>query len=280
MKVFLDINDIKKHISELKQSNKIISLVPTMGNLHSGHISLVEKAKKESDVVIVSIFVNPIQFGPNEDFNKYPRTLEEDLEKIKKAGGDIIFTPSVETMYQADPNDRCVVSSSYKSRLLCGKFRPDHFDGVLTVVLKLLNICEPDKVFFGMKDYQQYILIKDMCESLNLNIDVVACPLIRDRDGLALSSRNAYMSAEQRTMALSLSKAINSIKNAFEKGEKKVKHLKGVGLNTMSASDVAVQYIEIVDSNSLMSAEEAKKGDLVAVAAYSGKTRLIDNIIL
>lgn len=280
MKVFSEIKDLKQHISELKRSNKKVSLVPTMGNLHSGHISLVDKARQESDVVIVSIFVNPIQFGPNEDFNKYPRTLEEDLEKIKKAGVDIVFTPSIEAMYNDISNSGSKILGSYKNKLLCGKFRPGHFDGVLTVVMKLFNICEPDKAFFGMKDYQQYVLIKEMCDSLNLNIDVVACPLIRDKDGLALSSRNAYMSSEQRVMALSLSKALNSIKSAFEKGEKKVKHLKGLGLNIMIESNVAVQYIEIVDPVSLLCAEEAKKGDLVAVAAYSGKTRLIDNNIL
>lgn len=280
MKVFSEIKDLKQHISELKCDNKTLSLVPTMGNLHSGHISLVDKAKQESDVVIVSIFVNPIQFGPNEDFNKYPRTLEEDLEKIKKAGADIVFTPSVETMYSDVFNAGSKVLGSYKNKLLCGKFRPGHFDGVLTVVMKLFNICEPDKAFFGMKDYQQYVLIKDMCESLNLNINIIACPLIRDKDGLALSSRNAYMSSEQRVMALSLSKAINSIKNAFEKGEKTIKHLKELGLSTMIDGNVVVQYIEIVDPNTLISVEKAKKGDLVAVAAYSGKTRLIDNNIL
>ena len=282
MKIVSSVTEIKELILSLKKEGKIISFVPTMGNLHQGHVSLVEKARKESDVVVVSIFVNPTQFGPNEDFNKYPRTLTEDLEKIKHAGCDIAFTPSVEEMYPVDGKDVSTTSirSSQKSNVLCGKFRPGHFGGVLTVVLKLFNICMPDKSYFGLKDYQQYILIKDMVKELNLNVEVVGCQIVRDKDGLALSSRNSYLSTEQRVKALSLSKALNVIKDTFKKGEKGKIKLKGLGLNIISDSDINIQYLEIVDAQTLGPVEKAGEGDLVAIAGYCGNTRLIDNIIL
>ncbi|MCX6111726.1 MAG: pantoate--beta-alanine ligase [Proteobacteria bacterium] len=287
------VSEIKDLILSLKKNGKIISFVPTMGNLHQGHVSLVERARKESDIVVVSIFVNPTQFGPNEDFNNYPRTLDEDLKKIKEAGCDIVFTPEVLEMYptenerlnnnksELDKNiSRTMVSAFQKNKVLCGKFRPGHFDGVLTIVLKLFNICMPDKTYFGLKDYQQYILIKDMVKMLNLDIEVIGCPIIRDKDGLALSSRNSYMSVEQRKKALSLSKALNSIKNAFKEGEKDNKKLKGLGLSIMSDDDINIQYVEIVDSETLIPVREAGEGNLVAIAGYCGNTRLIDNIIL
>jgi len=284
MKIISAISEMKNLVSSLKKSGKTISFIPTMGNLHHGHVSLVERARKENDIVVVSIFVNPTQFGPNEDFNNYPRTLEEDLNKIKEAGCDIVFTPEVLEMYpveekQANSN-RTFVSGSQKSEVLCGKFRPGHFNGVLTVVLKLLNISMPDKAYFGLKDYQQFILIKDMVKELALDVEVIGCPIIRDKDGLALSSRNSYMSAEQKKKALSLSKSLSSMKNAFKEGERDKQKLKGLGLSVMLDNDINVQYVEIVDAQTLMSVERANEGHLVAVAGYCGDTRLIDNIIL
>ena len=284
MKIISAISEMKALVSSLKKSGKTISLIPTMGNLHQGHVSLVEKARKENDMVAVSIFVNPTQFGPSEDFNNYPRTLDEDLKKIKEAGCDIVFTPEVSEMYPVDDKQinikRTLVSGSQKSEGLCGKFRTGHFDGVLTVVLKLLNICTPDKAYFGLKDYQQFILIKDIVKDLDLDVEIVGCPIIRDKDGLAMSSRNSYMNAEQRNRALSLSKALSSIKNAFKEGEKNKEKLKGLGLSIMLNSDINVQYLEIVDAQTLMPMEKIMEGNLVAVAGYCGNTRLIDNIIL
>jgi pantoate--beta-alanine ligase len=278
MKVISNISDIKKVITDLKRKGKVVSLVPTMGNLHEGHVSLVEKAKAESDVVVVSVFVNPTQFGPAEDFNKYPRTLDADMQKIESAGCDIVFTPSVEDMY--GEKSEISVSGSQKNKVLCGKFRPGHFEGVLTVVLKLFNICAPDKAYFGSKDHQQYVLIKDMARELNLSIEIIPCPLVRDKDGLALSSRNSYLTTEQRKAALSLNRALNSIKNAFNEGENDIRTLRGIGLSVILSGGIDVQYMEITNAKTLMPVDNAGKGDLVAVAGFCGNTRLIDNIIL
>jgi pantoate--beta-alanine ligase len=286
MKTISSIHEMRQVIMDLKHKGKAVSLVPTMGNLHEGHVSLVKKAKSESDVVAVSIFVNPTQFGPSEDFNKYPRTLDADMQKIQSAGCDIVFTPSVEEMYENNSSPRAFISDgifvsvSQKSNVLCGQFRPGHFDGVLTVVLKLFNICVPNKAYFGLKDYQQYLLIKDMTESLNLDVEVIPCPLVRDKDGLALSSRNSYLTAEQRTSALSLNRALGSIKNAFNEGEKQTSTLKGLGLSIMLSGGMEVQYLEIMNAQTLKPVNNAGKGDLVAVAGFCGNTRLIDNIIL
>ncbi len=279
MKTIANISELKAIISAYKSEGKKLSLVPTMGNLHEGHISLVKKAKKGQDIVISSIFVNPTQFGPNEDFNKYPRTLKDDLEKLKEAGCDLVFTPSVNDIYE-DSNSSIFVSEPGKSKALCGKFRSGHFEGVLTIVLKLFNICTPDKAYFGMKDYQQYILIKDMVSALNLDIEVIPCPIVRDNDGLALSSRNLYLSVKEKQDAFSLSRALNEMKKAFEEGETKTKILKSIGLSIITKSGIDVQYLEIVNGETLANVGIAKEGDLIAIAGFCGNTRLIDNIIL
>ena len=278
MKVVCDPIEVRTLVLEYKAKGLKVALVPTMGNLHEGHLSLVKKAKKENDVVVVSIFVNPIQFGPNEDYNSYPRTLEADIEKIKQYS-DIVFTPTARDMYGEKGTTNIITTETEKSNRLCGRFRPGHFNGVLTVVLKLFNICMPDVSYFGLKDFQQFVLIKDMAEGLNLNVKVIGCDIVREKDDLAMSSRNAYMDAVQRKRALALSESLNRIKDLFANGETSIASLKAKALEVLQPR-VSVQYFEIVDPVNLVTLKEASKGSVVLVAAFCDKTRLIDNIIL
>ncbi len=278
MKVFKNIDQVKHFTSLIKSVGKTVGFVPTMGNLHQGHVSLVERAKKENNIVGVSIFVNPTQFGPSEDYNKYPRTIEADMEKLEKAGCDFVFVPEVDAIYK-DGGNSFFVTEKTASTALCGKFRPGHFDGVLTVVAKLFNICHPNRAYFGMKDYQQLVLIRKMSEALNMGVEVVPCTLVRDDDGLAMSSRNSYLSTEDRKKALKINKALKAIKESFEKGNNETDNLKKIGLSVL-VPDVSVQYLEILDANDLSSVENASQGCLVAVAGFCGSVRLIDNIIL
>ncbi|MFH1223247.1 MAG: pantoate--beta-alanine ligase [Pseudomonadota bacterium] len=278
MKVISKISELRTCIADYKRNGQSIGFVPTMGNLHKGHVSLVERSKKENNITTASIFVNPTQFGPNEDFNKYPRTLENDLKKLTAAGCDLVFTPDVNEMYP-DGLNNIFVSENKKSTVLCGKFRPGHFSGVLTVVAKLLGLLEPDKSYFGLKDYQQYILIKDMAAILDLGTEIIGCPIIRESDGLAMSSRNNYLSGEQKSRALMLSKALLNMKKHFDSGNKNVTQLKSHGLNLLS-QNVDVQYVEVVDPNYLTPVKEARHGDVITAACFCDNIRLIDNIIL
>ncbi|HOW16790.1 MAG TPA: pantoate--beta-alanine ligase, partial [bacterium] len=200
MRVLKDIEQVRNFCDLMHSVGKKIGFVPTMGNLHDGHLSLVERAKEDNNVVGVSIFVNPIQFGPNEDFNKYPRTLDEDLEKLKSVGCDFVFVPDTNAMYLNNSSE-LIINEKKISKTMCGKFRQGHFDGVLTVVAKLFHICKPDKAYFGNKDYQQLILIKQMSLSLNMGVEIIGCPLVREKDGLAMSSRNSYLDSEARKKA-------------------------------------------------------------------------------
>jgi len=278
VKVVSTIKDIRSCLADYRKAGKRIGLVTTMGNLHDGHVSLVAGARKDNDVVAVSIFVNPTQFGPNEDFNKYPRTLQVDLQKLEPTGCDIVFTPDASEIYPEGASNVSVVENE-KSKMLCGKFRPGHFDGVLTVVLKLFNIIEPDKAYFGLKDYQQYLLIKDMVRSLNLSIDVIGCPLVREQNGLAMSSRNSFLNEAQKKRALSLSRALFAIKDAFNSGKHNVPELKVIA-NELMSGHVEVQYLEVSDADILQPVEKAVKGNVVAAACFCDDVRLIDNIIL
>jgi pantoate--beta-alanine ligase len=276
MKVISNITELRALIAVQKASGVNVALVPTMGNLHDGHLSLVKKAKEDKNFVVTSIFVNPIQFGPSEDYNSYPRTLDADVEKIKQYC-DIVFAPSVTDMYTN--GSACIVTETEKSSKLCGRFRPGHFDGVLTVVLKLFNICSPNIAYFGLKDYQQFILLRDMASKFDLDIKVVGCPLVREKDGLALSSRNSYMDATQRSRALALSESLRKVKELFDSGEKEVTHLKAKALEVLLPR-VEVQYFEVVDADSLDTVKTVSKGNVVLVAAFCDQVRLIDNIIL
>jgi len=273
-----DINKMKEISKNLKKEGKSIGFVPTMGYLHDGHISLINCSKKENDITVVSIFVNPTQFGKNEDLDKYPRDLERDLKICKEAGVDYVFHPKVKDMYPEGYSTYVVMETLTDK--LCGKYRPGHFKGVLTVVNKLFNIVKPDKAYFGKKDYQQYIVINKMVKDLNMDVEIVGCPLIREKDGLALSSRNKYLSEEKRKRALSISRALFKAKEIFKQGERNANKIKQVMKDIMEHEVDEIQYIELVNPQTLESKEKAEKGDIILVAAFIGTTRLIDNIEL
>jgi len=256
-----------------------LGFVPTMGALHEGHLSLVRAAKAQCDAVAVSIFVNPLQFGPTEDLAKYPRNFARDSELLEKESVDFLFAPAVEEMYPEKAVTYVTVEGM--SEKLCGRSRPGHFRGVTTVVAKLFNIVEPDLAFFGQKDAAQATIIRRMVRDLNFPLGIVVCPIVRDTDGLALSSRNAYLNAEQRKSALALHRSLVEVQSHFEKGERSVAMLIERGKRVL-AEEAAVRkdYLEIVDPDTLEPVEEVKGTVLVAVAAFVGNTRLIDNILL
>jgi len=256
-----------------------LGLVPTMGALHEGHLSLIRAAKAKSDVVASSIFVNPTQFGPNEDFSRYPRDLEKDLALLERDGDDLVFVPSVEEMYPQQSVTWVAVEGL--SDRLCGKSRPGHFRRVATVVAKLFNIVEPDIAFFGQKDAAQVAIIRRMVRDLNMPVAIEACPIVREPDGLALSSRNAYLSPEQRQDALVLFRSLLRVRELFADGERNPAILIKAAKNVLSGSSaVRLDYFEIVDPDELTPLALINQPALVAVAAFVGNTRLIDNIVL
>jgi len=261
------------------RDGKRVGFVPTMGALHDGHLSLVRAAKAQADVVIVSIFVNPTQFGPNEDFAKYPRSFERDCQMLEKEGVDLVFAPSVEEMYPAGAITYVTVEGL--SEKLCGKSRPGHFRGVTTVVSKLFSAVEPDNAFFGQKDAAQAAIIRRMVRDLNFPVQIVVCPIVREPDGLAMSSRNAYLNPQQRKSALVLSRSLNQVEQLFNRGERDVSKLVATGRNTIAADpSVRLDYFEIVDPENLECVNRISGAALVAVAAFVGTTRLIDNVVL
>lgn len=262
-----------------RRAGQRVGVVPTMGALHEGHLSLVRTAKAQSDFVIVTIFVNPLQFGPKEDLSKYPRTFERDCALLEKELVDVIFAPSVEEMYPGSAVT--YVNVEGLSDRLDGVSRPGHFRGVTTVVSKLFHITEPDKAFFGQKDAAQVAIIKRMVRDLDMAVEIVVCPIVREPDGLAMSSRNAYLDATQRKQGLVLSRALKRVEDLFHQGERDVKLLVAGGQEAFrSEPEVRLDYFSIVDPDSLEPVERARNGALVAVAAYVGTTRLIDNLIL
>lgn len=263
-----------------KNLNVSVGLVPTMGALHSGHASLIEKSVKDNGFTIVSVFVNPVQFGINEDFDKYPRTLENDAQLCEKLGVDVVFAPSVDEMYQ-DTRELTLVCPPYSAiNKLCGKSRPGHFDGVATVVSKLFNITKCTRAYFGQKDAQQLFIIKKMVKDLNFDIEIVPCPIIRESDGLALSSRNSYLDENARKEALKLSRALNYSKELWQKGIKDTEILRDSALKILEGLDV--DYVEIVDPETFEDWQETGKKALMLIAAKipPTNTRLIDNMEL
>ena len=258
---------------------KRLGFVPTMGALHEGHLSLVRAAKAQCDVVAASIFVNPTQFGPNEDFSKYPRTFEHDCALLKKEGVSMLFAPAVEEMYPAGAVTYVTVEGM--SEKLCGKSRPGHFRGVTTVVSKLFNIVEPDMAFFGQKDAAQVAIIRRMVRDLNIPVEIAVCPIVREADGLAMSSRNAYLDTQQRKAGLVLSRSLREIQRAFELGERDTSKLIETGREVFGKEpSVRLDYLEIVNTETLDPVEKISEPSLVAVAAYVGTARLIDNLVL
>lgn len=277
-----EINELRKIRKEWNGLK--VGLVPTMGALHEGHLSLIKKAKETCDKVIVSVFVNPIQFGPSEDFDKYPRTLDKDLELCSSVGVNVVFAPTPDIMYgkgQRLSNDTLtyVCPPFFYVNKLCGKTRVGHFDGVCTVVLKLFNIAQPDCAFFGQKDAQQVIIIRKMVKDLNVPVEIIQCPIVREESGLALSSRNKYLSEEGKKEALVLSKILNNIKTCFKKGIRDIAALKETAYGFLSDKH-DLEYLEILDKNTLEEADKADKDSIALIACRVENVRLIDNIYL
>lgn len=275
------IDEIKSIVKSVKLSGKTIGLVPTMGYLHNGHLSLVKQSKLKNDVTIVSIFVNPTQFGPTEDLQKYPRDIERDTQMLDNEGVDYIFLPDAKEIYPDDFETYVEVTRISKKQE--GEFRPTHFKGVTTIVSILFNCICPDNAYFGRKDAQQGTIIKKMVKDLKMNINIELMPIIRESDGLALSSRNIYLSTEEREKALLLSKSLNDAKNMIENGELSVNAIiKKVNNIFLKESTVHLNYIRIVESSGFNEIEELQKGKeyYILIAAKIGNTRLIDNILL
>jgi len=269
-----------KQISESERAaGKKIGFVPTMGYLHEGHLSLVRRCRQENDVVVVSIFVNPTQFGPNEDYASYPRDLNRDLSMLQAENVDYVFVPSVEEMYP--PHYSTYVVEESLSKYLCGKSRPTHFRGVCTVVTKLFNIVKPHRAYFGQKDAQQFRIIRRMVRDLNMDVEVIECPIVREPDGLAMSSRNVYLVGEERKQALALYQSLKIAEQLYRAGERSAERIKEKMLEHFAKFNlVRVDYVEIVDEETLQPVERLEGKVLVAVAAWVGKARLIDNTIL
>ncbi len=261
-----------------KKLGKTIGLVPTMGYLHSGHISLIERAKKDCDTVVVSIYVNPTQFGPEEDYKRYPRDLERDKKLAKAAGADVLFTPSNKEIYPDGYSTYVRVEKL--SEKLCGVSRPTHFRGVTTVVAKLFNIIKPDKSYFGWKDAQQLIIIKKMVEDLNLNVKVVGLPTLREKDGLAISSRNKYLSKEEREIAPILYQALQKAKKIVSSGERNVEKVLRELKKIIEEKKIKIDYLKAVNLSDFADVKRIEKNTLIAVAAWVGQTRLIDNMLI
>ncbi|MGA2581946.1 MAG: pantoate--beta-alanine ligase [Tepidisphaeraceae bacterium] len=279
---------IAKTIAECRMQRRQLgklALVPTMGALHSGHLSLIQAARKYAPHVAVSIFVNPTQFGAKEDFHKYPRPIEADLAKCQSAGVDMVFDPSAEEMYPAN-HPEISVDLPNLSGVLEGRFRPGHFKGVCQVVAKLFNIFQPDAACFGQKDYQQFRILSAMVQALNWPIEIVRCPTIRDPDGLALSSRNQYLSPPERQRALSISKALFTAQEEFSKGVRQTNRLITTMQNILLSGGeqgrvpLQIDYVAAVDAISLKNVDTVTEPAVLAIAARVGKTRLIDNILL
>ncbi|BAU23315.1 pantoate--beta-alanine ligase [Caldimicrobium thiodismutans] len=279
MEIIKKIEEMQRISTNLRKEDKIIGFVPTMGYLHEGHLSLVRLARSRADKVVVSIFVNPLQFGPSEDFKVYPRDLERDLTLLEKEGVDIVFVPSAEDMYPSD--FKTYVEVTDLTDRLCGAFRPGHFKGVTTIVLKLFNIVKPHLAVFGEKDYQQLKVIQQMVRDLNLEIEILSHPTVREEDGLAMSSRNTYLSEEERRSALSLYHSLKLAERLILGGEKnpeKVRELVKDYIEKFPHN--RVQYVEIADPETLKPVSVIERSVLIAIAVFVGKTRLIDNRVI
>lgn len=279
MQICTTISEMRTASGATRSTGKSAGLVPTMGALHEGHLSLVRAARAKCDVLVVSIFVNPTQFGPNEDLTKYPRPFTRDCELLRNEKVDFVFAPTVEEMYP--PGAATFVNVQNLSDRLCGKSRPGHFRGVTTVVSKLFNIVSPDVAFFGQKDAAQVAVIRAMVRDLNFPVEIVAGPIVREPDGLAMSSRNAYLTPQQRNQALVLSRTLARVRELYDLGERDSEHLIGAGKRTFEREPAArLDYLEIVHLDTLAPLEDSKSGALVAIAGVLGTTRLIDNIVL
>jgi pantoate--beta-alanine ligase len=279
MRICESIEDMRAARRAMRSGGARLGFAPTMGALHEGHLSLVRAARNSCDIVAVSIFVNPTQFGPNEDLVKYPRTFEHDRDLLAKESVELLFAPSVEEMYPAGAVTWVTVEGL--SSKLDGRSRPGHFRGVTTVVAKLFQIVEPDAAFFGQKDAAQVAIIRRMVRDLHFPVEIIACPIVREADGLAMSSRNAYLDPQQRQQALVLHRSLLRVKKSWEASERDAAKLMAVGCEEIAGEkSVRLDYFEIVNPDSLDPLEDVANGALIAVAAFIGTTRLIDNILL
>ncbi|PON16139.1 pantoate--beta-alanine ligase [Candidatus Entotheonella serta] len=278
MQVISSLATLRQHLGDQRMTGKRIGLVPTMGFLHDGHLSLVRAARQDCDVVVMSIFVNPKQFGPNEDFASYPRDMERDLRLARDSSVDVVFTPDVSEVYPEGFQSEVSVRGLTEG--LCGAARPGHFDGVTTVVAKLFNMVGPDRSYFGQKDYQQAAVIERMVLDLNMPLTVVVCPIVREPDGLAMSSRNAYLSPDERRAALVLLRALQVAASRIAEGERRAQSLAAALHEVLAAEPlVRIDYVAVCDPKTLAPVEALPKTVLVALAVYIGRTRLIDNAL-
>ncbi|MEN3043414.1 MAG: pantoate--beta-alanine ligase [Fervidobacterium sp.] len=278
MRLVHTIAEMKKISSDILEQKKSIGFVPTMGYLHDGHLRLVQKAREENDIVVVSIFVNPTQFGPNEDLDRYPRDLERDLRLLEPLNVDFVFYPNVEEMYPQ--NYSVYVDEIELSKYLCGAKRPGHFRGVCTVVTKLFNIIKPTRAYFGQKDAQQFRILRRMVQNLNMDVQMIELPIVRERDGLAMSSRNVYLNQDEREQATRLYKSLLKAKELIDNGQKNVEVIKQAMYKILDHPLIRIDYVEIVDEETLVPVERIEKKVIIAVAAFVGRARLIDNIII
>lgn len=278
IRVVKSAGEMKKLSEIFRKKGASIGFVPTMGYLHDGHLSLVREARKRNDLVVVSIFVNPTQFGPKEDLKKYPRNLKRDLELLSKQKVDAVFCPTVGEMYPEGFG--AYVEVKGLSDKLCGASRPGHFRGVTTIVAKLFNIISPDIAYFGQKDFQQLVIIKKMAADLNMDVKIVSMPTVREADGLAMSSRNSYLSKEERSRAPAMIRSLKLAKTLVGSGVKSAVKIKAEMAKLLKASRLKIDYISICDPRTLEEKKSVKGKTLVAAAAYAGKTRLIDNVVI
>ena len=279
MNTITTISEMRNVARAYRCKGKTIAFVPTMGFLHKGHASLLKEGRKRGDILVLSIFVNPIQFGPGEDLDRYPRDMERDSRIAAECGVDHIFAPTAPEMYPEGFQTSITVTEL--SSPLCGANRPGHFDGVATVVTKLFNIVMPDTALFGRKDYQQLALIRRMTEDLSIPVTIIGMPIVREQDGLAMSSRNAYLSVEERAAALALSRSIMTTRQSYRNGQRSIENLKNAALAIIGAEPLLnVDYLEFCNERSLQPVSEAADDTLLALAVRAGKTRLIDNTVL
>lgn len=280
MKILRTVAEITEFAKSAQQAGKVIGLVPTMGALHEGHLTLMRTAKAKCDVVIASVFVNPVQFGPNEDYDAYPRRFEEDCQKLESVGIDAVFHPEPKEMYPDGYGTYVNVESAFTGKL-CGGQRPGHFRGVATVVTKLMNLSRAQEAFFGQKDAQQVLVIRRFVKDLNIQVNINMVPIVREESGLARSSRNAYLSEAEKTAALVLSRSLKKAEAAYKAGEKSVEALKKIVRDEIATEPMAViDYVELYSFDELKEIETISGESLLAIAVKIGKTRLIDNIIL
>ena len=280
MKTVRTISSLRENVQGWRGFKETVALVPTMGNLHAGHLSLVEVARQQADRVVVSVFVNPTQFGPNEDFAAYPRTLDSDRRQLTRANVDILFAPAVEEIYPHPDRPGTLVSVPGLSSILCGHFRPGHFDGVASVVTRLFNIVQPDVAVFGQKDYQQLLVIRRLQSDLHLPVEIVAAPTAREPDGLALSSRNQYLEPAERAKAPAMQAALARCAEALRKGEKDFDLLEQKGLAELAAAGFRPDYFAIRDAADLSTPVKTSRKLVILAAGHLGRARLIDNALV